>query len=322
MNEPHMAAWWFPANDHPARQGVLRHPDHGPEGQGRHRQRRPGRQAQAARPDHDALAGRRADGDLPRVLRGRLLRDPVVELSGADQLRRRLEAAAGLRAPRRRDGTLAQQTCDDRHGAARSVLGPYPFSATGGCRHRPPGRVRAGEPDAARPTPRRTGRHRDWWRTSSPTSGSATRCRSADWRDIWLNEGFAQYLQTYYSVEVARGHSMQTWLSETYDSFASDAEFWKLSIDDPGPEHLFDGPVYARGAMAVQALRHRIGDTAFWTLLRTWVDAAPLRQRLGRGLRGARRRGQRPGPRRRSSTPGCTPGAAGQDRGERAGLSA
>ena len=24
--------------------------------------------------------------------------------------------------------------------------------------------------------------------------------------------------------------------------------------------------------MAVQALRHRIGDVAFWTLLRTWVS--------------------------------------------------
>ena len=30
--------------------------------------------------------------------------------------------------------------------------------------------------------------------------------------------------------------------------------------------------MYARGAMAVQALRHRIGDPAFWTLLRTWVS--------------------------------------------------
>ena len=30
--------------------------------------------------------------------------------------------------------------------------------------------------------------------------------------------------------------------------------------------------MYLRGSMAVQALRHRIGDTAFWTLLRTWVS--------------------------------------------------
>ena len=94
----------------------------------------------------------------------------------------------------------------------------------------------------------------------------------SSWRDIWLNEGFAQYLQTYYSTEVVGGHSMQDWLVSTYDTFAPEAGFWKLSIDDPGPERLFDGAVYARGSMAVQALRHRIGDVAFWTLLRTWVS--------------------------------------------------
>ena len=65
---------------------------------------------------------------------------------------------------------------------------------------------------------------------------------------------------------------MQEWLLSTYDTFAPEAGFWKLSIDDPGPERLFDGAVYARGSMAVQALRHRIGDVAFWTLLRTWVS--------------------------------------------------
>ena len=65
---------------------------------------------------------------------------------------------------------------------------------------------------------------------------------------------------------------MQAWLAKSYDDLAPEAGFWRLPIDDPGPERLFDGAVYARGAMAVQALRQRIGDPAFWTLLRTWVS--------------------------------------------------
>jgi aminopeptidase N len=65
---------------------------------------------------------------------------------------------------------------------------------------------------------------------------------------------------------------MQTWLTDTYESYPASSELWNLSIDDPGPARLFDPAVYARGAMAVQALRHRIGDAAFWTLLRSWVS--------------------------------------------------
>ena len=65
---------------------------------------------------------------------------------------------------------------------------------------------------------------------------------------------------------------MQEWLVDNYKTFSSEAGLWKLSIDNPGPARLFDGAVYLRGSMAVQALRHRIGDVAFWTLLRTWVS--------------------------------------------------
>src|SRR4029079_1533412 len=49
--------------------------------------------------------------------------------------------------------------------------------------------------------------------------------------------------------------------------------FWKRDVLDPGPDlgDLFGQAVYERGAMTLQALRNRIGDEAFWTVLRTWV---------------------------------------------------
>src|SRR4029078_4560658 len=79
--------------------------------------------------------------------------------------------------------------------------------------------------------------------------------------------GFAQYLSTYYVGEVLGGHPMQAWLTDSYDSYPQSSALCTPPSDDPGPARLFDSAVYARGAMAVQALRHRIGDTAFWTLL-------------------------------------------------------
>ena len=57
-----------------------------------------------------------------------------------------------------------------------------------------------------------------------------------------------------------------------YDNIAADDPFWELAIGDPGTDRIFDNAVYERGAMTLQALRHRIGEDAFWLLLRTWLQ--------------------------------------------------
>ena len=59
------------------------------------------------------------------------------------------------------------------------------------------------------------------------------------------------------------------------DSFASipaDDPFWELPIGDPGPERLFDFPVYARGAMTLHALRLEVGDADFFRIIRRWAS--------------------------------------------------
>ena len=43
-------------------------------------------------------------------------------------------------------------------------------------------------------------------------------------------------------------------------------------IGDPGIDLLFDGAVYVRGAMTLQALRNEVGDNAFWQIIRGWAD--------------------------------------------------
>jgi hypothetical protein len=165
---------------------------------------------------------------------------------------------------------LAEQTCTIVTALA-NVLGPYPFSAMGGLATSLP--VSFALENQTRPTyPVQSGPDVSLMAHELAHQWFGDSVSVSNWRDIWLNEGFAQFMQTYYSNELVGGGSTQQWLVDNYDTFAGEAGFWKLSIDDPGPTRLFDGAVYFRGAMALQALRHRIGDTAFWTLLRTWLS--------------------------------------------------
>ena len=71
MNEPHMAPWWFPANDHPLDKAIVDVRIRVPNGREViSNGELPGPQGRQA-VDDVALARRRADGALPRVLRGR-----------------------------------------------------------------------------------------------------------------------------------------------------------------------------------------------------------------------------------------------------------
>ena len=268
MNEPHMATWWFPANDHPSdkatfdiRITVPRHKDVIANGVLVSKEKHHGRATthwHAAEPMATYLAFFAAGSFDTRS----------VDCHGTTDY-----VAVSKREPGfvRHGGTgvLADRTCAIVT-ALSNVLGPYPFSAMGGVVTSLP--VGFSLENQTRPTyPAQAGPDvglmvhelaHEWFGDSVSV---------ADWRDIWLNEGFAQYVKYYYELEAVGGRSMQTWLTDTYDTYPPSSPLWSLSIDDPGPARLFDGAVYERGAMAVQALRHRIGDTAFWNLLQTWV---------------------------------------------------
>ncbi|MFF3332542.1 M1 family metallopeptidase [Streptomyces sp. NPDC002888] len=90
------------------------------------------------------------------------------------------------------------------------------------------------------------------------------------WKDIWLNEGFATYTEWLYA-EQHGGDSAQKTFDALYARPADDA-LWKFPPGNPGSgANIFGTPVYARGAMALHALRTAVGDRAFHRILRAWA---------------------------------------------------
>ncbi len=154
-------------------------------------------------------------------------------------------------------------------------FGPYPFSAAGGIVDDADGLGFALE-NQTRPVYSKTF-------FNSPESGDAVVVHELAhqwfgdslalerWQHIWLNEGFATYAEWLWSEREGLGTAQ-----EIFDSLAgipADDPFWALTIGDPGPDLLFDGAVYDRGAMTLHALRLEVGDDAFFRILRRWAQS-------------------------------------------------
>lgn len=112
----------------------------------------------------------------------------------------------------------------------------------------------------------------------------------SQWRDIWLNEGFACYSEWLWA-ENSGGPSADELARTHYAELADKPQ--DLVIGDPGPDDMFDDRLYKRGAITVHALRLLLGDDLFFGMIRRWtglnrhsvVDAVDFRALANRTCR-------------------------------------
>ena len=276
VGQPEVAAAWYPVNDHPIDKASYSFEVTVPNSVGvvangflRDRDRRRGRTTwewKAREPMASYLAT--IDIGAWDVSRGRTESGlPVydaVDSSLTGGLRDQIDSSLA------RQGEILDLLSD--------AFGPYPFSTVGA--------IVEGQNDlrfALETQTRPVYSKLFWLDNGNPVNGDGVVVHElahqwfgddvalAKWQDIWLNEGFATYAEWLWEEHEGNA-TPQEIFQATYDSIPAGDAFWQTVIGDPGVDLLFDNAVYVRGAMTLQALRNRVGDDAFWKIVRGWAS--------------------------------------------------
>ena len=99
-----------------------------------------------------------------------------------------------------------------------------------------------------------------------------------DWGDVWLNEGFATFMEQIFREEdLGVDEAAIDRLGAQEQTIEADRRtrrpiVWSKWVNDP-IEVFFSGHIYPKGATILQMLRHQLGDALFWKAMNRYTTA-------------------------------------------------
>ena len=91
------------------------------------------------------------------------------------------------------------------------------------------------------------------------------------WDNIVLNEGYAAYSEWLWLEHTQGVEALEAAAARTRQELENQPD--KIVIGQPPPQEIFNDQVYDRGALALHTLRRKIGDEAFFSGTRDYVQA-------------------------------------------------
>ncbi|NJM53339.1 MAG: DUF3458 domain-containing protein [Blastocatellia bacterium] len=98
-----------------------------------------------------------------------------------------------------------------------------------------------------------------------------------DWSNLWLNEGFATFMEAAYREKLKGRSDYLRKVKEDADRFMAEDSFSGsrhplFRLNAPTDDSLFDTTTYQKGGAVIHTLREEIGDEAFWKAINIYLN--------------------------------------------------
>jgi aminopeptidase N len=107
---------------------------------------------------------------------------------------------------------------------------------------------------------------------------------NADWKDMWLHEGFGTYMQPLYMEQLRGKRGYHAYMADQRAGIANRAPVAPRASQTAGQIYFRSGSdIYGKGAWVLHTLRWTVGDSAFFRSLRRMAYPEPALERVVTG---------------------------------------